>query len=422
MNQYELELANFVLFAQSLGMGFLIGLERERHPDKIAGVRTFTLISLAGSLSGYITQQTELHFAPWIMLLMIVASLLVAQFKSRAAEPDTTSVLAALLTYVLGYVLWLGDSLMPAALAIIVAAVLYFREELRGLPQRLSRQDFISFFQFAAIAFIVLPILPNQAYGPYAVFNPYQTGWLVVLISGLSLLGYVALRLLRGKSGLFVVGVLGGLASTTATTLVYARHSKNIQNFVNSAATVILLSHLVMFVRIALVVAVVEKSLLPVMLHWIAGGLLAGVACLVVLLLRSRSDAHDVPELKLSNPTELKTALTFAVGFSLILLLSAWMNDLFQSAGGYAIAFLSGLTDVDAITVANLKLFAVGSISANAAANAVIIAFVANLLFKLGIVLTTADRRLWLPISLGFSVLLAGVIAGRVFNLAFLHL
>lgn len=413
MNQHELELANFVLFAQSLGMGFLIGLERERHPDKIAGVRTFTLISLAGSLSGYIAQQSGFHFAPWIMLIVIVASLLVAQYKSKAAEPDTTSLLAALLAYTLGYVLWLGHSVLPAALAITVTAVLYFREELRGLPQRLSRQDFISFFQFAAIAFIVLPILPNRVYGPYGVFNPYQTGWLVVLISGLSLLGYVALRLLRGKSGLFVVGLLGGLASTTATTLVYARHSKNIQNFVNSAATVILLSHLVMFVRIALVVAVVEKSLLPHMLHWITGGLLAGVACLLVLLSRSRSDSHDFPELKLSNPTELKTALTFAVGFSLILLLSAWMNDVFQSAGAYAVAFLSGLTDVDAITVANLKLFAVGSIEAGAAVNAVIIAFMANLLFKLGIVLTTADRRLWLPVIVGFGVLVAGVILGR---------
>lgn len=413
MNQYESELANFVLLAQSLGIGFLIGLERERHPDKIAGVRTFTLIALSGSLSGYIAHQTGLHYAPWMLLLLMMASLVVAQYKSRAQEPDTTSVLAALLTFVLGYVLWLGDSFLPAALAIIVTAVLYFREELRGVPQRLSRQDFISFFQFAAIAFIVLPILPNRTYGPYEVFNPYQLGWLVVLISGLSLLGYVALRLLRGRSGLFVVGVLGGLASTTATTLVYSRHSKNIHNFVNSAATVILLSHLVMFVRIAVVVAIVEKSLLPAMLSWIAGGLLAGVLCLAILMLRSRSDSHETPELTLTNPTELKTALTFAAGFTLVLLLSAWMNDVFQDAGGYVIAFVSGLTDVDAITVANLKLFSVGSIQADTAVNAVIIAFVANLLFKLGIVLSTADRRLWLPVALGFSILLAGVVLGR---------
>lgn len=413
MNEFELDLANFVLFAQALGIGFLIGLERERRPGKIAGVRTFTLIALAGCMSGYIAQKTQGHYAPWIMLLLVIASLVVAQYKSREQEPDTTSVLAALLTYVLGYVLWLGDSILPASLAIIVAAILYFREELRGLPQRLSRQDFVSFFQFAAVAFIVLPILPDRTYGPYDVFNPYQTGWLVVLISGLSLLGYVALRLLRGQSGLFVVGILGGLASTTATTLVYSRHSKNIQNFVGSAATVILLSHLVMFVRIGLVVAVVEKSLLSAMLSWIVGGLLAGLACLAVLVLRSRSDSHETPELTISNPTEMKTALGFAVGFTLVLLLSAWMNDVFQNAGGYVIAFLSGLTDVDAITVANLKLFSAGSIPENTAVNAVIIAFVANLIFKLGIVLTTADRRLWLPIAMVFSMLSAGALAGK---------
>ena len=177
MNDYELGLSQFMLFAQSLGIGFLIGLERERHDTKIAGVRTFTLIALLGALSGYISTQLNLHYVPWILSILVIASLLIAQYKSQAAEPDTTTVMAALITFVLGYILWFGNSLLPAALAIAVTAVLYFREELRGLPRRLSRQDIISFFQFAAIAFILLPILPNQTYGPYQVFNPYQVGW-----------------------------------------------------------------------------------------------------------------------------------------------------------------------------------------------------------------------------------------------------
>lgn len=412
MNEYELGLSQFMLFAQSLGIGFLIGLERERHEGKIAGVRTFTLIALAGSLSGFIGVLTGGTTAPWILLTLIIASLLVAQFKSRIEEPDTTTVLAAILAFLLGYVLWLGHTFFPAALAIAVTAVLYFREELRDFPRRLSRQDITSFFQFAAVAFILLPILPNRTYGPYDVINPYQIGWLVVLISGLSLAGYVALRLLRGKSGLVVIGLLGGLASTTATTLVYSRHSKHSPHFARSAATIILLSHLVLFARIAVVVAIVELQLLSAMLPWLIGGLVAGIICLFWLLWHRENVQQPLPELTVSNPTELKTAFGFAIGFSLVLLLSAWMHDVFANAGGYVIAFLSGLTDVDAITVANLKLFSVGSIDAATVGNAVVIAFFANLLFKMGIVFTAADRSLWLPVMIGFAVLLVGVLAG----------
>lgn len=412
MNEYELGVSQFMLFAQSLGIGFLIGLERERHEGKIAGVRTFTLIALAGSLSGYVGVLKDRPESPWILLVLIVASLLVAQFKAKSDEPDTTTVIAAILAFLLGYMLWLGHTFFPAALAIAVTAVLYFREELRGLPKRLSRQDITSFFQFAAVAFILLPILPDKTYGPYQVINPSQIGWLVVLISGISLAGYVALRLLRGRSGLIVVGLLGGLASTTATTLVYSRHSKNMPDFCKSAATIILLSHLVLFVRIAVVVAVVQYALLPTMLPWILGGLIGGIICLLALLYRRASPQQQLPELTVSNPTELKTAFGFAVGFSLVLLLSAWMHDIFANAGGYVIAFLSGLTDVDAITIANLKLYSVGSISPDTAAKAIVIAFIANLIFKMGIVLTTANRGLWLPVAIGFAILLCGVMMG----------
>lgn len=418
MNDYQIGLEQFTLFAQSIGIGFLVGLERERHEGKIAGVRTFTLIALAGALSGYVAIEGGWALAPWVLITLIVGSLLIAQYKSPAPEPDTTTVLASILTFVLGYILWLGPSFIPSALAIVVAAVLYFREELRDLPRRLSRQDITSFFQFAAVAFILLPILPNQTYGPYDVINPSQIGWLVVLISGISLAGYIALRLIRGRSGLLIVGLLGGLASTTATTLVYSRHSKNMPGFTRSATTIILLSHLVLFARIGVVVAVVQHTLLPTILPWILGGLAAGLLCLAILLIDRTNQRHQLPELSVSNPTELKTACGFALGFSVVLLLSAWMNDTFQNAGGYAIAFLSGLTDVDAITIANLKLFSVGSIEADTASNAIVIAFLANLLFKLGIVISVADRALWRPVMIGFGIILTGVLVGlSVFNL-----
>lgn len=419
MNEYEIGLNHSMLFAQSVGIGFLIGLERERQEGKIAGVRTFTLIALLGALGGFIGTQLDMSYVPWILSIPISASLVLAQYRSAATEPDTTTVMAALITYVLGYMLWFAHSLLPAALAISVTAVLYFREELRGLPRKLTRQDILSFFQFAAIAFILLPILPNQTFGPYDVFNPYQVGWLVMLISGISLAGYVALRMLGGKPGLVAVGLLGGVVSTTATTLVYARHSKKISHFANGAATIILLSHLVLFVRIALVVAVVEASVLPVMLPWIIGGLGAGLICLLMLLQwNNKMGVQQFPELQVSNPTELKTALGFALGFSTILLLSAWMNDIFNHTGTYIVAFFSGLTDVDAITIANLKLYALDTINISVTAKAIVIACVANLVVKLAIVLVFGDRQLFVPVMIGFGLVLVGIVSGLIYALS----
>ena len=417
MNDYEIGLTHSMLFAQSLGIGFLIGLERERHEGKIAGVRTFTLIALLGALGGFISTRLDLPYVPWILLLPMVGSLLLAQYKSAVTEPDTTTVMAALITFVLGYMLWFAHSLLPAALAISVTAVLYFREELRGLALKLTRKDIISFFQFAAIAFILLPILPNQTFGPYDVFNPYQVGWLVVLISGISLAGYVALRMFGGKPGLVMVGLLGGLISTTATTLVYARHSKKMSHFATSAATIILLSHLMLFVRIAVVVAVVEMSALMFMLPWILGGLVAGLVCLGVLMQRHQM-SMQFPELQVSNPTELKIALGFALGFSAVLFLSVWMNDVFHTTGAYVVAFFSGLSDVDAITIANLKLYALGTINIQVAIIAVVIAFLANLIVKLGIVLLFGDRQLRAPVLIGFSLLVVGVLLGLMYSLS----
>ena len=181
MSEYQTQLAHLMLFAQSIGIGFLIGLERERHHNTIAGVRTFTLIALAGALAGYIgvlNQDAGLAIAIGVV---VGVGLIVAQFRSKSEEPDTTTVMAGVIAFGLGYALWLGHPQLPAALAIAITAILYFRDQLRQMPAQLTDKDIRSFFQFAAAAFILLPVLPDTFYGPYEVINPYQVGWLVVL-------------------------------------------------------------------------------------------------------------------------------------------------------------------------------------------------------------------------------------------------
>lgn len=412
MNEYQTQLAHLMLFAQSIGIGFLIGLERERHHNTIAGVRTFTLIALAGSLSGYIGVLNQNAGLAIAIGGIVGVGLTVAQFRSTSEEPDTTTVMAGVIAFGLGYGLWLGHPLLPAALAITITAILYFRDELRRMPAQLTDKDIRSFFQFAAVAFILLPVLPDTSYGPYEVFNPYQVGWLVVLISGLSLAGYIVLRCLDGKAGLLVIGLFGGLVSTTATTLVYARHSKTNPGFSSIAGTIILLSHIVLFIRIGILVAVVEASMLQPMLFWLLGGGLVGVAYVMWAYHRVVSEQNTLPQLDVRNPAELKTALGFAVGFALVLLLASWMNDQFADAGIYLVAFLSGLTDVDAITISNLKLVSTQTLIPPVAVNAVVIAFCANLIFKFVIVLIAGDKSLRRPVAIGFITFLFGIALG----------
>ena len=410
------QISHLMLFGQSLVLGFLVGLERERHENSIAGLRTFTLIALAGSLGGYIGMQSGSQIGAWTLLILVAASLMIAQMKSRAMEPDTTTVVAALITFILGYILWFGHPILPAAIAVTMTALLYFRKELREVPQRLTKQEIISFFQFAAIAVILLPILPDNNYGPYEVFNPYQIGWLVVLISGLSLLGYLALRIFGHKSGIAIAGILGGMASTTATTLVYAKYSKEQTGFSNIAATIILLSHLVQLVRIGIIVGILEFMLMPLMLPWLIGAGVAG-SIFVWWSYRKIVDSKEpLPAVSTRNPAEIVSAAIFALSFAGILFLVAWMNDVFAEAGVFLVSFLSGLTDIDAITVSNLKLVSDNILDPNIAVYAIILAFLANLIFKLGIVFVFADKKLRRPILTGYLALVFGISAGVLIN------
>ena len=413
---YAAQLSHLMLFGQSLAIGFLVGLERERHENAIAGLRTFTLIALAGSLGGYIDVQSGSSLATWALLLLVAASLMIAQLKSEATEPDTTTVVAALITFVLGYILWIGHPILPAAIAVTMTALLFFRKELRAVPLRLTKQEIISFFQFAAIAIIVLPILPNINYGPYEVFNPYQIGWLVVLISGLSLLGYLALRVFGHKSGIAIAGVLGGMASTTATTLVYAKYSREQTGFSNIAATIILLSHLIQLGRIGIIVGILEFTLIPLMLPWLIGGAVTGGLFVLWLYRRIAIHTEPLPKISPRNPAEIVSASIFAVSFAVILFLVAWMNDIFAEAGVFLVSFFSGLTDVDAITVSNLKLVSDSVLEPQTAIYAIILAYFANLIFKLGIVFVFADKKLRAPIAAGYLVLMGGIAAGVLVN------
>jgi uncharacterized membrane protein (DUF4010 family) len=326
-------------------------------------------------------------------------------------DPGTTTVIALLLCYGLGAMIWFGLAELAVMLAIGITALLYFKPELRGISQRLTRRDLVAVLQFFVLTFIVLPILPDHDYGPYHAFNPHQAWLMVVLISGISLAGYTALHVVGTRYGAPLLGFLGGLVSSTATTLIYAKHSKSNQTMSYLAASVIVIASMVVLLRLLVVSAIVAYGTLPGLFPVLAGGFLFG---LIVALYnwRKMDKATELYIPETSNPAELQTAIGFGLLYVVVLLGAAWMEDLAGSRGLYVVALVSGLTDVDAITLSSLRLFNLGQLSEHQTVTAIALAFISNIAFKFGMVVFIGGWSLARHIATGFIAMACGVLLG----------
>jgi len=397
-------------FLTSLAIGLLIGIERERNPAARAGLRTFALVALFGTLAGMITKETD---SPWILLggLLVVGLMTIAAYlreREAMADPGTTTVIAIVLCYALGAIVWYGYATLAVMLGITTTILLYFKTELHGWTQNLTRRDLVSVLQFAVLTFIVLPILPDRNYGPFDALNPHQVWIMVVLISGVSLAGYVALRVVGQRYGAPLLGVLGGLVSSTATTLMYARHGRGNPSLVALSAVVILLANLVLLARLAFLTGVVAPQILPSLLPLLAAGLIPGLVFTALIWRRFGSGA-EAPIPEITNPTEIRLSLGFGALYAAILFLSAWLSDLIGSRGLYAVALVSGLTDVDAIALSSLRLYDLGKLEAGQAVAAIGLAVIANISFKLGLVVAIGGGALARRCAPGMVACAAGL-------------
>ena len=403
-------------FLTSLAIGLLIGLERERTPSAKAGLRTFTLVALLGTLAAMLSERIDL---PWLVVAgwVIVGAMIIAAYVNTPAQendPGTTTVAALLVCYGLGALVWYDQATLAIMLAVGTTTLLYFKPELRGMTQRLTRRDLVSILQFAVLTFVILPILPDRNYGPYDAFNPHQAWVMVVLISGLSLAGYVALHLVKQRYGAPLLGLLGGMVSSTATSMVYARYYKNNAHMLHLSALVILIANMVVLVRLAVESAVVSPGIVPHLLPVLATGLVFGLAGTLIRWNKLQS-SKELPLPQTSNPTELHAALGFGLLYAVVLLCSAWLSDIAGSRGLYAVALVSGLTDVDAITLSSLHLLDLGKLTENHVITGISIAYVSNLMFKFGLVVFIGGKALAKKVSIGFAALAAGIGVGLLF-------
>ncbi len=404
-------------FLTALLIGLLIGLERERNPTAKAGLRTFALVALTGAaaalLADVFAAPSILGVALGAVAIMVIAAYYHRQEDSPVDDPGTTTVAVVITCYLLGAMVMAGYARLAVMIAIVVTVLLYFKAELGGAARKLERRDLVSILQFAVVTFVVLPLLPDLAFGPYGALNPRHIWSMVVLISGVSLAGYVALRLVGAQHGAILLGLLGGLVSSTATTLAYSRYAKRESNLTGLAVTVISTANLVLLVRLTVFAAVVAPGTLAILAPVLAMALVAGMAAYAYG--RRRDNAGlELTTPDISNPAELHIALSFAAMYAAVLLLSAWLADLVGSIGVYMVALVSGLTDVDAITLSSLRLYGLGTLSGYQLTLAVVLALAANAAFKLGIVRVVGGAVLFkrcVPV-------LAAVVTGAAIGLA----
>lgn len=412
-NEHGLEL--LPKFATALVIGLLIGTERELSPAAKAGVRTFALVTLFGTLTGLLAESSQ---SGWIIAVgaMLVGIMMIAAYQrdTLPGESGSTTVIAVLVSYCLGAMVWYGYGQIAAMLAIVTTILLYFKTELHGVTHGLTRKDLVSILQFAVLSVIILPILPDTNYGPFGTLNPHQTWLMVVLVSGVSLAGYLALRIVGERYGAPLLGLLGGLVSSTATTVVYSRNGRAHPEIIKIAVVVILLANLVVLVRLMLVTAVVAIDVLPRLATVLGTGLVFGLAgTLSFWRRREATTGTSMPEI--SNPTELRTALSFGALYAIVLLLAAWLSDIAGASGLYVVALISGLTDVDAITLSSLRLHELGSLSKPEVVTAIGIALLSNIAFKLGVVFTLGGSALGWPVLRGMLLVVAGIGGALIF-------
>lgn len=382
-------------FATTLGIGLLIGMERERRQDSAAGLRTFSLVAMLGCLFAMLGEKSG---APWLLavgLAVLVATMIASNFSAQQEEQfrGFTSEAAIIVTYALGAAVWMGYAMLAVMLAITTTVLLHFKSELKQLSQRMTPKDLNSILQFAVLSLVILPILPDSDFGPYAAINPRQVWWMVVLISGLALAGYLALRIVGARHGAALLGIFGGLASSTATTMMFSRHAAEHGHLTRMAALVILIANVMVMVRLGIIAGLVAPALIGPIAIVFACGVVPGVLT-ALYGWKILSDAGDLPLPDVKNPTELKTAVSFGLIYAVVLLAAAWLQDIAGSSGLYIVALASGLTDADASVLSTLRMFNLERLLPAHAVIAVALALLANLAFKIGLVLSIGGGAL----------------------------
>lgn len=369
----------------ALLVGLLIGLDRERSEERkphgsFAGVRTFALIALAGCLASLVDRPA----GPILLAggFVTIGAIALISYRREAAigEVGATTEIAAIVTFILGAVAGSGGLLFAGAAGIVVAVLLVSKSPLEGFSRALEPAEITAVLQLAVITVIILPVLPDRAMGPWDVFNPRSIWLVVVMVSGLSLAAFLAVRVLGQRKGLAVTGAIGSLVSSTAVTVAMADHSKQTPDMSTAAASATAIASTVMALRVGALAGIVDAGLLPRLAPPLIAMVLVGVVA--SWLIARRRDAAGTPAADLRNPFRLQQALLFAAIYAVILLMVRAAREYLAPGAIFGVAALSAVVDVDAITIASAQQGA-GTDEWRTVTAAITVAAVVNTIMKL---------------------------------------
>ncbi|MDY6979572.1 MAG: MgtC/SapB family protein [Pseudomonadota bacterium] len=400
-------LETFTQLGIAIAIGLIIGLERGwkgrkgEEGSRVAGLRTFGLIGLLGGLWALLAETqgqglilVSLAFVALTALLIVGHTLAVKQ----SGDFGITTIVAALITFALGGLSVSGEMQVAVAGAIVTAIILSLKFVLHSWLRLIDYDELSAILKLALIWVVILPLLPNQGYGPWEAINPYQIWWMVVLIAGISFAGYVAIKIVGAHKGLLITGFLGGLVSSTAATINLSKLAQKRQR-VPVICAAILLAETIMFPRMLLEIAVVNRGLL--LFAWLPVLIMSVVMLAGVVIIWRRKEQSGDGELSVTNPFQIKMALQFGLLLAAVMFLAeaamAWLGD----TGIYLVALISGVADVDAITL-SLASMARGNLAAETAVRGIVIAAIVNTLFKTALALFIAGRQMFwrlLPVA-----------------------
>lgn len=410
----ELELLKRLGLAIALGL--LVGIEREfsqrREGEPLfAGNRTFALLALLGTISGYLAAK----ISPLILFgaLLIVGTLIVISYflsVRTAGHFGTTTEVSALLTFLIGVIIATGELFLASVTTIALVTLLALKPSFKTFTGNISYEDIYATLKLAIISIVILPFLPNRTFGPLNVFNPAETWLMVILVAGLSFAGYVLVKIAGPQRSIPLIGLLGGVVSSTALTVSFAQRSKQNVELSRLLALGAVIASTTMFPRLLIEISAVNSALLPKIIFPLMSMTVAGLIA-VAWLWRMERSRQQTTEVQFTNPFSIAPALKFALLFVLILFVAKAALDFIGPRALYFTAVLAGLTDVDAITLSVARL-ARESLEASTATRAIILAALSNTLVK-GVIAFLLGAKIF-GRQMGFAlglVLLVGVIA-----------
>jgi uncharacterized membrane protein (DUF4010 family) len=379
----------------ALMIGLLIGVERERAKSPgehyFAGIRTFPLISMLGFVCALISSFTTIYFFITGFVLFGILVAIEYYVTAQKGELGGTTELTLLLVYVLGGMVFWEYFLLSTAISVVITMFLSLKTKFRAFAGMVSEEDILATLKFLIITVIVLPILPNKTVDPFGIINPLKIWYFVILISGISFVGYVLFKIIGSKKGIIVLSLLGGLASSTAVTLSFSQRSKENHTYCSDFGSGILLATSIMYPRVLFIVFLLNPVLsLKLLLPFI---ILSIIVLYFSFSYKKRNSIAKEGDLELSNPFKLFFAIKFGIVLMVLLFISGIFNKFLGYGGVFLAAFIGGFASLDA---AILSVVNVGNINVNnnILSAAILMAISANTIFKMGAIYFSADKEL----------------------------